>query len=131
MSIVDTARTVGELVKKGMTVELQEKIMQLREEALGLQEENLRLKKENRELKERIELQQKVKRKKTVYWREGDEEPLCPYCYEKSHVLYHLAIVATSSNHLDRLVYQCPNCQIEYVTGANGDFHFRHGLIKK
>jgi len=39
MAIIDTSKIIVELAKKGMTIELQEKIMQLREEALELQEE--------------------------------------------------------------------------------------------
>jgi hypothetical protein len=35
MSVVETAKTIYDLAKKGMTLEAQEMMMQLREEALG------------------------------------------------------------------------------------------------
>ncbi len=130
MSVVDTAKTAYDLAKKGMTVEFQEKIMQLREEALELQEENLRLKKENRELRQRIELQETVTFKRKVYWRDADEVPFCPHCFEESHVLYHLSLVDPSNFNSPEPVHQCPNCAIQYVTDRSGDFRIRRTLKK-
>jgi len=51
MSVMDTMKTITDLAKKGMTVGLQEKIMQLREEVIALKEENMRLRSENATLK--------------------------------------------------------------------------------
>jgi len=122
MSVVDTAKTAYDLAKKGMTVEFQEKIMQLREEALELQEENLRLRKENRELRERIELQETVHFRRGLYWRDGDEVPFCPYCYEKSHTLIHLPgpeIVGVTPN------YDCLECGTGYGAPGGGEADFK------
>ena len=52
MAILDTAKTIAELAKKGMTVELQEKIVELREEVIALKEENVQLRDENLQLKQ-------------------------------------------------------------------------------
>jgi regulator of replication initiation timing len=119
MSVVDTAKTAYDLAKKGMTVEFQEKIMQLREEALELQEENLRLRKENRELKERIELEETVHFKGKVYWRDGDETPFCPHCFDKSHSLIHIHMMGQSG---PSQYYTCPVCHTQYVTQGGTDF---------
>jgi hypothetical protein len=118
-SLVDTAKTVYDLAKKGITVELQEKVMQLREEALELQEENLSLKKENLKLKEQIELQEIVKFKRRVYWRDGDEIPFCAYCFEKSHRLIHLS-GPRKDGKTD--IYKCEDCGIAYYTVGESDF---------
>lgn len=118
-SLVDTAKIVYDLAKKGITVEFQEKVMQLREEALELQEENLTLKKENLKLKEQIELQETVKFKRRVYWRDGDEIPFCPYCFEKSHRLIHLC-APRKDGKFD--IYRCEDCGIAYYTVGMGDF---------
>ena len=55
MAIMDTAKTIAELAKKGMTVELQEKIMELREDVMALKEENVQLRNENLMLKQQLE----------------------------------------------------------------------------
>ena len=47
-------KDIVELLKKGATLEAQEKIMELREAALALQEENIDLKNEVIELKEQV-----------------------------------------------------------------------------
>ncbi len=54
MAILDTAKTIAELAKKGMTVELQEKIVELREEVIALKEENVQLREENLQLKQQL-----------------------------------------------------------------------------
>jgi hypothetical protein len=119
MSVVDAARMAIDLAKRGMTIELQEQLRQLRKEALELEEENLCLKKENRKLKERIELQETVKFRRRMYWREGDEVPFCPYCYEKSHLLIHLS--GPQQRQGGRLL-ACPECRTEYWTSGEKDF---------
>lgn len=47
-------KSIAELIKKGATIEAQEKIMQLREAAVELQEENINLKNTVLELQEQI-----------------------------------------------------------------------------
>ena len=123
MSVVDTAKTIGELVKAGVTLELQEKIIQLRKEALDLEEENLRLKKENLKLKQEIELQATVTYRVKLYWCEGDEVPFCPYCYEKSKLLIHLDGPEYSSQGEE--FYTCGECNQMYRAGPDTDHKFR------
>jgi hypothetical protein len=129
MSLIDTAKTAYDLAKKGMTVELQEKIMQLREEALELQEENQRLRKENGELKERMELQETVHFRRKVYWRDGDEIPFCPYCREASDILIHLTFFGSRDRTI--LVYLCPECGSKYAVEEDGDFCLSSGRTNK
>jgi hypothetical protein len=118
--LILTAKVAYDLAKKGMSIELQEKLMQLREEALELQGENLKLKTENLKLKKKEELQEKVKFKRKVYFQDGDEVPFCPYCYEKSKLLIHLS----GPHKLDnvRQHYRCSECETEYVARGEEDF---------
>ncbi|MFH1370487.1 MAG: hypothetical protein ABII09_04295 [Planctomycetota bacterium] len=130
-SLIDTAKIVYDLAKKGMSIDLQEKLMQLREEALELQEENLNLKKENLKLKEQIEFQEKVQFKKKVYFRDGDTIPLCPYCYEKSKHLIHLS-QETGAAGREQEIYKCQECGTEYSSIRGDDFTIYVGrLIRK
>jgi len=118
-NIVNTAKIVYDLAKKGLTIELQEKVMQLREQALELQEENLKLKKENGELKEKIELQEKVQFKRKVYFRDGDDVPLCPKCFDSSKLLVHIHERGRKG---PQKIYQCPQCEIQYGRRGEEDF---------
>lgn len=121
MSLVNTAKTAYDLAKKGMTVEFQETIMQLREEALELQDENVRLRKENRELKEKDELRKTVKRRHKVYWRDGDDVPFCPKCFETSDALLHLSTFRYSNDHNTHVLI-CETCNMQYATHGDDDF---------
>ena len=119
MSVTDTAKIALDLVKKGVTVGLEEKIMQLREEGLELQEENLRLRKENRELKERLESEEDVYFRRRVYWRDGDDVPFCPYCRETSGILVHLKRPFKEKN---VEVHACEKCRTQYATRGDAEF---------
>ena len=121
MAIIDTSKTIVELAKKGMTIELQEKIKQLREEALELQEENLKLKTDNIKLKKKEELQEKVKFKRKVYYREADEIPFCPYCYEKRQLLIHLQL---KNENEGEQFHRCQECMTTYRVVGDGDFTY-------
>ena len=70
MNIMETMKSITDLAKKGMTVELQEKIMELREAVIALKEENLRLRSDNMELKQQV-----------VELSKGE---LCPKCRRSS-----------------------------------------------
>ena len=54
MALLPNYKDIIELLKKGSTLEAQEKIMELREGALALQEENLELKEKVKELEESL-----------------------------------------------------------------------------
>lgn len=120
-SLVETAKTIYDLVKKGASIELREKVMELRDEALLLEEENFGLKKENMKLKKKIELQENLKFKRHVYWREGDEAPFCPYCYEKKGLLIHFDVPGQMADR-SKLLYVCQDCGIRYITIGQEDF---------
>ena len=132
-SIIDTVKTINELAKKGMTIELQETIMQLREQALELQEENYRLKKENGELKAIIELKEKIQFRRKVYWRKDDDTPFCPYCLEKSNVRIHLSgpEKMTEDGRITGYLYTCQECGIKYFTKEKEDFKIWIGRSRK
>jgi len=124
-SLIDTAKIVYDLAKKGMSIDLQEKLMQLREEALKLQEENLNLKNENLKMKEKIELQETLKFNRNVYFRDGDEIPFCPYCYEKSNLLIHLSGPVKGDSGF--YSYKCQECMTEYIAKGEDDFSIWSG----
>lgn len=84
-------KDIVELIKKGSTLEAQEKIMELREASLELQEENSILKKENISLKEELELSKSLIFDGVVYWNDSGSEregPFCSTCFDSNkHVI--------------------------------------------
>jgi uncharacterized protein YlxW (UPF0749 family) len=73
MSVIDTARNISLLVKKGVTVELVELLVKLRQEAEALQEENRKLKARVAELEGRAaEVRESLSFDGTVYWGTKD-----------------------------------------------------------
>jgi predicted RNA-binding Zn-ribbon protein involved in translation (DUF1610 family) len=67
---IPNIKEIFELIKKGATLEAQQKITELKEALISQQEENIELKKENLSLKQQIELLEK-----------GDR---CPKCRKAS-----------------------------------------------
>jgi regulator of replication initiation timing len=63
-----------ELLKKGATVEAQQKITELRESALELQEENIALKQEISKLQNQLIAQESLKWEQPYYWLIKEEE---------------------------------------------------------
>ena len=83
-------KEIVELVKKGLTVEAQEKIMELREGALASQEETIKLREELASLKSQLNLQKSFRHERALYWRDGDTVPFCPLCKENMQKHVHL-----------------------------------------
>jgi len=80
------------LLKKGATLEAQEKIMELREAVLKLQEENQSLKGEITTLKEELSIKKDLIFDGTVYWMGSDRKdgPFCQPCYDTKKTLVRL-----------------------------------------
>ncbi|EHZ2647925.1 TPA: hypothetical protein ACN343_004164 [Vibrio parahaemolyticus] len=75
-------KDIAELVKKGATVEAQEKIMELREGALELQEENLTLKERVAELEKKLANKSSLRYEAPFYWKAKDNDKDGPYCQQ-------------------------------------------------
>lgn len=121
-AFIENAKDAYELIKKGMNIQAQEKLMQLREGALKLEEENLNLKKENLKLKEKVESKENFKFKRKVYFLDGDDIPFCPYCFEKSKLSIHLSGPETLADGSGQL-YTCEECLRQYRTVGEEDFN--------
>lgn len=73
MDIFEIMKKITDLSKKGMTLELQERIADLREEVIKVKEDNVQLRNDNLDLKQRIE--------------ELSQGERCPKCRQQSWVL--------------------------------------------
>jgi hypothetical protein len=85
---------VVELIKKGSTIEAQERIMDLRAAALDLQQENLSLREQVQALEAQLRLREDFQWDGVVYWaKEQDgkrDGPFCPRCKDGNSKLARL-----------------------------------------
>jgi hypothetical protein len=84
---------IVDLMKKGSTLEAQEKIIELREGALELQEENIELKKKIKELEASLKRRDEVIYEKPSYWtisEKSKDGPFCQRCYDVEKQLVRL-----------------------------------------
>ena len=103
---------IVDLLKKGSTIEAQEKIMELREAAIALQEENIELKQKTNELEELLARKGNMTFKTPFYYAEEDDIPFCPRCWEVEHKAVHLPAPFNSAAGPN---YRCPNCKVSIV----------------
>ena len=92
--ILPTYKDIQELLKKGLTLEAQEKIMELREGALDLQEQKLALEQRVKELEEALVIKGELVREKNVYYRvlaDGKRDgPYCLSCWDGDRKLVNI-----------------------------------------
>jgi len=114
MNPIPNYKDIVDLIKKGATLEAQEKIMELREAALAVQEENLQLQTRIKELEEKLTLRSKIKWEKPFYWTESQGQkdgPYCQRCYDKEELLMRL------KDHRNG-IWTCPECNASYDDGS-------------
>lgn len=94
MSLIKTTQDIYELAKKGLTIDLQERLMELREEALALQGENLALKRRVADLEAQMAVGSSLSLDGVVCWKTGQETeregPYCQRCYDTDKKLIRL-----------------------------------------
>ena len=89
MSFLPDYSEIKELLKKGLTLEAQEKIMELREGALGLQEDNLKLRERVKQLESELTLARDFtfEAETGLYWLlkpDGSRDgPFCAVCHDE------------------------------------------------
>ena len=106
MNAIPNYKDIVDLLKKGATLEAQEKIMELRKAALELQEENLRLRTRVSDLEGQLGLADTMAFRKPFYYRSDDEHPHCPVCWEKDKTPIHL-----KGPEGDAEWFTCPVCK--------------------
>jgi hypothetical protein len=113
---VELSGRVVELVKKGMTLELQERITELREAVLNAKEEVLTLREENSELKRAAAEKQRFKFDGELYWREEEdgsrEGPFCQGCYDSKALKVRLQPLPSGWRHK----WRCNVCNYSFVS---------------
>ena len=84
---------ITELVKKGATLEAQQKILELQATVLEIQQENIFLKEKVSKLEESLKTHEEILWESPNYWRvQGKDKigPYCQHCYDTSKTLVRL-----------------------------------------
>jgi hypothetical protein len=97
------------LLKKGLTLEAQEKIVELREAALEYQNENLVLKNTIRELEGVLALRNSLEWRKPYYVRKDNpNEKFCQRCFDADGKAIRLQELETG-------YWRCMECENDYM----------------
>ena len=108
MSIVEGMKEIAELAKKQGNVDLYTRILELRIEMIEVSEEKLKLQVKVNELEERLRMKDQMTFSEPFWYREGDDTPHCPACYEKDSRAIHLL----SLDHSADGRFSCPVCKL-------------------
>ena len=112
MAILPSYKEIVELIKKGATLEAQEKLIEYREAIMSLQEENQSLKAKIKHLEEEISIKQGLTFDGRFYWlfKEGQKDgPYCQACFDSKSKLIRL-------QNPDTGYWTCLNCKSDYLT---------------
>lgn len=109
-------KDIVELMKKGSTLEAQEKIMELREAVIELQDENSELKNHIKEMESQLKFNSSLRFESPFYYSENDEVPYCPKCWEADKKAVHLP-PAQKVGAGPR--YDCVECKSTYIHPRN------------
>jgi regulator of replication initiation timing len=108
MSIISDVKEVADLVKQLGNIDLHRRILDLQSEIVELMQENLSLKEKNGHLEASLRMRDELKFKKPFYFKDGDDVPFCPQCWEAKQALIHLN--GPNHNRDGSEYYYCNNC---------------------
>jgi ribosomal protein L37AE/L43A len=114
MALLPNYKDIVELIKKGATIEAQEKIMELREGALALQEENVKLKERIAGLELELTKKKDVQWDAPFYWAfsgETKDGPFCQKCYDSDGKLIRLQKIEEGNWH-------CKSCNNNFFEAS-------------
>jgi len=109
-----SAKDIFDLIKKGATLEAQEKIMELREICIKLQEENHNFRRRITELKNILSISKNLIWESPYYWvksDDGKDGPFCQVCYDKEKHLIRLQKHGKSA-------WSCYSCENSYFDSS-------------
>lgn len=90
MEILEKTKELVALIKVAGNIDITKKILELEREIIALTRHNRQLQEKVEEQQKVLDLKGKMKWKKSVYWKESEEYPYCPVCWDGSHKLSHL-----------------------------------------
>lgn len=110
MGVVENMKDVADLVKKFNDIELNRRILNLENEVLDLSREKRRTEEKVEELERALKFKEELKFREPFYWREGDNAPYCPGCWESKRTAVH-----TTAHPMFQGQKLCPACKQAYA----------------
>lgn len=74
----------------GALLEARERLASMQEALLAWQKQRQEREREMEQLRDSVRLAPQLVRHHGVYWRKGDPDPWCPYCWEHDQIAVHL-----------------------------------------
>ncbi|MGO9689910.1 MAG: hypothetical protein ACLP2X_15385 [Syntrophobacteraceae bacterium] len=112
MAILPGYKEIVDLIKKGATLEAQEKLIEYREAMLSLHEENLSLKAKIKQFEEDISIKQNLTFDGRFYWHSKESQkdgPYCQACFDSKSKLIRLQLVEIG-------LWTCFSCKNSFHT---------------
>jgi DNA-directed RNA polymerase subunit M/transcription elongation factor TFIIS len=114
-------KNAKELAKDSSDTKLKDELSNLYDSFLTLKEKLLELKDANVDLQRQLTVRETIQRdsKTGFFFREGETDPLCPTCYQKDGLVFHLDKGRTwDGGAVTRFCKSCKNSHTE-VQGAD------------
>jgi hypothetical protein len=110
---LDTLRKIREIVRRCNDQELLTLVLALQRDIFALESENIKLNMELASLKQELGLHEKMHQRPphSYYFRNGDDVPFCPTCWESEGKAVHLSAPDQSDYGIRR---ECPACRQTY-----------------
>jgi hypothetical protein len=111
MSLIQDSKDVYELIKKGATLEAEERMLDLRGQIVDLESENIELKREVQRLLERLEMEDSMVYRSPYYMRTvegGEDGPFCQRCWDDEKKAIRLQNDGPG-------YWYCNKCQVAYT----------------
>ena len=126
MALLPNYKDIIDLLKKGASIEAQEKIMELREGAIALQEENSKLKERIKELESELNKKKEIQWDAPFYWiiiGKSKEGPFCQKCYDTDSKFIRLQSIEKGNWH-------CKTCKNNFFEDSYKPTNSTIGVVR-
>jgi hypothetical protein len=97
--IVNAAKEVYNAVQKYNDVPLMKQVVELQQAVLDLQSELIAAKKQLDDALARLDVRHSMHKRGEYFYKDGDEEPFCPKCWQQDNKLVYLPELRTSATY--------------------------------
>jgi hypothetical protein len=99
IDIINTAKEVANAVKKYNDVPLMNQVFELQQALLDMQNDKIELKRQLDEARKKLDIRDTMHKRGEYFYRDGDEEPFCPKCWQKDEKAVYLSTQKTSETY--------------------------------
>jgi hypothetical protein len=114
--IVNAAKEVYNAVQKYNDVPLMKQVVELQQAVFDLQAELIEVKKQLADALAKLDVRHSIHKQGEYFYKDGDEEPFCPKCWQKDDKLVYLPALKTSSTY--GKFRQCIVCKQMFIEEA-------------